>query len=192
VDEAIAHFQIGLELQPNVAGAHNNLANALLRKGRVDEAIAHFQRALSLAPNLAEAHHNLGNALLQKGRLAEAVAHYQAAAEALPDNPYLLSNLAWVLATCPQASVRNGDRAVELAQQAERLSGGKNSSILGTLAAAYAEAGRFTDAVATAQRALELATAQTNPAQVEALRTRIGLYQAGSPFRDSDLLPRGK
>jgi Flp pilus assembly protein TadD len=120
------------------------------------------------------------------------VAHYQAAVAALPGNPYLLNNLAWVLATGPQASVRNGGRAVELAQQAERLSGGKDPSILGTLAAAYAEAGRFPEAVATAQRALELATAQANLAQAEALRARIGLYRAGSPFRDPDLLPRGK
>jgi len=145
---------------------------------------------LSLAPNLAEAHNNLANALLQKGRLAEAVAQYQAAVEALPGNPYLLNNLAWVLATCPQASIRNGARAVELAQQAERLSGGKDPSILGTLAAAYAEAGRFPEAVATAQRTLELATVQANPAQVEALRARISLYRADSPFRDTDLLPR--
>ena len=184
VDEAIVQFQEGLELQPNLAGAHNNLANALLRKGRVDEAIAHFQRALSLQPNLAEAHNNLANALLQKGRAAEAVTHYQAAADALPGNPYLLNNLAWVLATSPQASVRNGVRAMELAQQAERLSGGKDPSVLGTLAAAYAETGRFPDAVAAAQRALELATSQTNLARVGTLRTQLGLYQAGSPFRD--------
>jgi tetratricopeptide (TPR) repeat protein len=192
VDAAIAHFQKGLELQPNLAGAHNNFANALLRKGRADEAITHFQRALSLQPDLAEAHNNLANVLLQKGRLEEAVAHYQAAVAALPENPYLLGNLAWVLATCPEASVRNGARAVELALQAERLSGGKDPSILGTLAAAYAEAGRFSEAVATAQRALELATAQANTAQVETLRARISLYQAGSPFRDTGLSPRGK
>jgi Flp pilus assembly protein TadD len=158
----------------------------------VDEAIAHFQRALSLQPNLAEAHNNLANALLQKGRPTEAVAHYQAAVAALPGNPYLINNLAWVLATYPEVSVRNGDRAVELALQAERLSGGKDPSILGTLAAAYAEARRFTEAVATAQKALELATAQANTAQVETLRARISLYQADSPCRDSDLLPRGK
>ena len=192
VDEAIVQFQKGLELQPNLAGAHNNLANALLRKGRVDEAIAHFQRALSLQPNLAEAHNNLANALLQQDRVEEAVAHYQAAVAALPGNPYFLNNLAWALATCPEASVRNGARAVELAQQAERLSGGKDPPILGTLAAAYAEAGRFSEAVATAQRALELATAQANTTLAEDLRARISLYQAGSPYRDPALSPRGK
>jgi Flp pilus assembly protein TadD len=192
VDEAVAHFRRALEIQPNLGGAHNNLANALLRKGQVDEAIAHFQRALSIQPNFAAAHNNLGNALLQKGRPEEAIAQYEAAVAALPGHPYLLSNLAWVLATYPEAPVRNGARAVELAQQAERLSGGKDPSILGTLAAAYAEAGRFAEAVAVAQRALDLAIAQANTQQAEALRARLGLYRKGSPFRDGDLLPKAK
>ena len=104
---------------------------------------------------------------------------------ALPDHPYLLSNLAWVLATCPEASARNGARAVELAEQARRLSGDKDPVLLGTLAAAYAEAGRFADAVATAQRALELVCAQANTAQTETLRARLELYRSGSPFRDT-------
>ena len=81
---------------------------------------------------------------------------------------------------------------MELAQQAERLTAGENPSVLGTLAAAYAEAGRFPEAVAAAQRALELATAQAGAAQVESLRARLGLYQAGSPFRDPDLAPRAE
>ncbi len=191
VDEAIAHFQKGLALQPNLAGAHCNLGNALLRKGRTDEAIACFQRALALQPSLAEAHNNLANALLQKGRPAEAVEHYQAAVASLPDNPYLLNNLAWVLATSPEASVRDGARAMDLASQADRLAGGKDPAILGTLAAAYAEAGRLSEALATAQRALDLATAQTNSTQVEALRARLKVFQTGSPFRDSDGSPRG-
>jgi hypothetical protein len=97
-----------------------------------------------------------------------------------------------VLANCPEASVHNGVRAVELAQQAERLSGSKDPTILGKLAAAYAESGRFPESVATAQRALELATIQTNTAQAEALRTRLLIYQAGSPFRDRGLPLRGK
>ena len=148
------------------------------------------KQALKLQPNLAEAHNGLANALLRQGRVAEAVTHYQAAVAAVPNHPYLLNNLAWVMATCPDASVRNGARAVELAQQAERASGGKDPALLGTLAAAYAEAGRFPDAVATAQRALNLATAQTNAPQVETLRGRLKLYQSGSPCRDADLSPR--
>jgi protein O-mannosyl-transferase len=189
-DEAIAHFQQALELQPNLAAAQNNLANALLGKGRVDEAITHFEEALKLQPDLAEAHNNLANAFLQQGRVAEAVKHYEAAVAAVPHHPYLLNNLAWVLATCLETSIRNGPRAVELAQQAERLSGGKDPTLLGTLAAACAEAGRFAEAVTAAQRALDLAAAGANTAQVETFRKRLELYKTGSPFRDPELLPR--
>jgi tetratricopeptide (TPR) repeat protein len=190
VDDAIAEFKAALKLQPGLAAAHNNLANALFGKGRVDEAISHFQEALRLQPNLAEAQNGLANALLRKGRVAEAVKHYQAAVTAVPNHPYLLNNLAWVLATCPDASIRNGAQAVQLAQQAEQLSGGKDPVLLGTLAAAYAEIGQFKQAVATAQRALEVATAQTNAPQAETLRARLKLYESGSPFRDSELSSR--
>jgi protein O-mannosyl-transferase len=190
LDRAITHFQAALKLQPDLAAAHNNLANALLTKGSVDDAIVHFEQALKLQPNLAQAHNGLANAFLRKGRMAEAVTHYEAALAALPNHPYLLNNLAWVMATCPDASIRNGPRAIELAQQAERVTGGKDPALLGTLAAAYAEAGRFAEAVATAQRALELATAQANTNQVETSRARLKLYQANSPFRDSELSPR--
>jgi len=184
-DEAITHFRAALEIQPGLPAAHNNLASALLARGRVDEAILHCRRALELAPGLAEAHNNLANALLQKGRCGEAAAHYQAAVAARPDHPYLLNNLAWVLATCPEAAARNGARAVELAEQARRRAGDADPMLLGTLAAAYAEAGRFADAVATAQRALEQASAQANPESVAALRAQLERYRSGLPFRDA-------
>ena len=185
VDEAIAQFQTALALQPDQAGAHNNLANALLSKGRVDEAIAHFRRALSLQPNLAEAHNNLANALLQKGRAGEAVTHYEAAMAVLPGNPHLLSNLAWVLATCPQAAVRDGVRAVELAQQAVRLTGGNDASMLGTLAAGYAEAGRFPEAITTLQKASALASGAGDRALLEKDQQLLELYRRNQPYREA-------
>src|ERR1039458_6811255 len=184
VDEAIAHFQKVLELQPDQAGAHNNLANALLSKGQVDNAIAHFQRALSLQPNLAEAHNGLANALLQKGRAEESVTHYQAALAILPEHPRLLSNLAWVLATSPQAAVRNGPRAVELAQQALRLSGGNDPSILTTLAAAYAEAGRFPEAIATPQQGGAAPPVPGDRPLLEKAGQHLDLYRRTQPFHE--------
>jgi Flp pilus assembly protein TadD len=150
----------------------------------VDEAIAHFQRALSLQPSLAEAHYNLGNALVQKGRLAEAIEHYEAAVAALPGNPYVRSNLAWLLATSPDAAVRNGARAVELAQQAERLSGGKDTSILCALAAAYAEAGRFPEAIAAAQTACSRASASGDQALLEKNQQLLEQYRQGQPHHE--------
>jgi tetratricopeptide (TPR) repeat protein len=188
--EAVLQFQKALAVEPRIAGAQNNLGNALLRLGRLDEAVAHLQEALRLNPTLAEAHNNLANALFQKGRAAEAVAQYEAAVAAHPDAPPLLNNLAWALATCPDDSVRNGTRAVDLARQADRLSGGKNPLVLGTLAAAYAEAGQFREAVATTQRAIDLAVASGISNQVAALRGRLTLFQANAPYRDLELGPR--
>ena len=184
--EAAAHLHRALELRPDLADACYDLGNALADSGQVDEAIVVFQETLQVAPQFAAAHSNLGNVLLRKGQAEEALKHYQAAIAVQPTNAYLFNNFAWALATCPQASVRNGARAVELAQQAERLSDRKDAWILGTLAAAYAEAGRFAEAVATAQRGLEIATAQTNSAHAEILRAHIRLYQSGSPFRDAE------
>ena len=185
VDGAMTHFQRALELQPDYAKAHNNLGYALLQQGRVDEALAHFQRALELQPDFAEAHNNLANALVRKGRVREAVAHYQRSLEIRPDNARTLSNLAWVLATSPEASVRNGAGALALAEQAERLTGSRDAMSLRALAAAYAEAGRFAEALATAQRALQLAEAQSNGVLAEALGSQLKFYQAGAPYRDA-------
>jgi tetratricopeptide (TPR) repeat protein len=182
VAEAIVHYQKALQINPDFAEARNNLGNALLQKGNVAEAIAHFQRALQIKPGYAGTHYNLGNALLKMGNVDEAISHYQKALQIKPDYAEAQNTLAWVLATCPQASLRNGNKAVKLAQRANQLTGDGNPVVLGTLAAAYAEAGRFPEAVATAQRALQVAETQSNPALADAIRSQMKLYQAGLPF----------
>jgi tetratricopeptide (TPR) repeat protein len=182
VDEAIVHYQKALQITPDYAKAHYNLGRALLTKGNVEEAIVHFQRALQIEPDYAKAHYNLGDALLQKGNADEAIAQYQKALQIKPDFVEALNNLARVLATCPQASLRNGNKAVELAEQAERLGGSESPEILDTLAAAYAEAGRFGDAVRSAQKAIELARAAGRQDMVKQLNGKLKLYEAGLPF----------
>jgi Flp pilus assembly protein TadD len=158
---------------------------ALYQTGHVDDAIAHFQYALKLQPDLADTHNNLGAALVRKGEVEAAVVHYQRALQLKPDYAGAANNLAWVLATSPNDSTRNGARAVELAQRANQLSGGGNLVILRTLAAAYAEAGQFPKAVETARQAFELAGAEANKAFADVLQSEIRLYQAGTPLRDS-------
>jgi tetratricopeptide (TPR) repeat protein len=187
-DEAIIQFQKALAIQPNHPKAENNLGNALIQKGRAEEAVMHWQKALAMQPGFAEADYNLGHYLLQKGRLDEAVIHFQ---KALAVQPGLveaqndLARSAWALATSPDAAVRNGTKAVELAQQADQLSGGRNPLMAATLAAAYAEAGKFGDAIATAQRALQLADGQKNDALAAVLQQEIKLYAAGTPLREA-------
>jgi tetratricopeptide (TPR) repeat protein len=182
MDEATAQYQKALALKPDYAEAHNNLGNVLVQQARAAEAIAHYQKALALKPDYADARNNLGNALLQQGRTDEALAHYQKALARKPDDADVQNKLAWLLATSPQASLRNGNQAVELAQRANQLAGGENPIVLCTLAAACAEAGRFPEAVAAAQRALPLAEAQSNTVLADELRSQLKLYQAGTPF----------
>jgi tetratricopeptide (TPR) repeat protein len=186
VDEAIVQFQQASESAPNDRIIHNDYGNALLRKGLVDEAIVQFQKALdsgvedAYAPSI---HYNLGNALRKKKLLGEAVAQYR---EALKREPRLVAaqdNLAWTLATAPDASLRDGSEALELAMQANQLSGGRDPIVLRTLAAAYAENGQFSKAFESAKSALELATTQRNQALVEALQYDLSLYQKGLPYR---------
>ena len=182
VDEAISHFQKALEIMPDFAEAHNNLGTALRQKGRVDEAIFHYQKALEIMPDNESVHVNLANAFLQKGGVDQAIAHFQNALQIEPADMEVQNNLAWLLATCAQASLRNGNKAVELARQANELAGGKNPVILGTLAAAFAEAGRFGDAVQSAQKAIALAQAAGRQDLAGRLNSQLQFYEAGRPF----------
>jgi protein O-mannosyl-transferase len=131
----------------------------------------------------ADAHYNLGSALMEKGRAGEAVAQFQNALQINPGYPGALNNLALILATSEDASVRDGARAVELARPADRLSGAGNPVVLGTLAGAYAEAGNFAGAVETAQRAMDLAQSQGNASLVNTLQGHLKLYRDGQPLR---------
>jgi protein O-mannosyl-transferase len=183
LDEAIAHYRQAIEINPAYADAQNNLGSALLRAGKPDEAIPPFEAALQSDPGNAKAHNNLAAALVQKGRIADAVAHYEKVLQIDPDHVKACNSLAWLLATSPEAAVRNGVRAVQLAERADQLTGGKNPLMLRTLAAARAESGRFDDAIQAAQRALDLAAAQGNEELVRALRDQIEHYKAGQPLR---------
>jgi tetratricopeptide (TPR) repeat protein len=143
-----------------------------------------FQKAASIGPaSDASAAANLGNALQQEGKMDEAIAQYQKALEIDPSNVEARNNMAWVLATWPETRIRDGKKAVELAERADVLTDRVNPIISVTLAAAYAEAGRFPDALKTAERALTLATGQGNAALTTSIRAQIELYQSGSPFR---------
>ena len=185
-DEAITQYQAALQINPNYAEAHVNLGNALVQKGKMDEAITQYQEALQIKPDDEAAHVSLGILLAQTGRAGEAIAHLQKALQLEPANAGFQNNLAWLLATCPEAPLRDGNKAVELARQANALTGGENPVILHTLAAALAEAGRFPEALETAQKALHLAQAQSNARLAGQLQIEMKLYQKGRPFHISE------
>lgn len=182
-DEAMVHFEQAIKLQPDYAEAYYNRGNVLFAKGRIDEAIADFEKALQIQPDDADAHTGLGNALLRKGALKDAIAHYNEAMALGPDDPHSRSNLAWVLATSTDASVRDGAKAVELAQQAVSLSGGRELLFFRTLAAAYAETGRFSDAIGVIRQAVAIARMQGNTGLANLLEGDVLLYRGQVPLR---------
>jgi tetratricopeptide (TPR) repeat protein len=182
LDEAIAQFRKVLEVNPASAGVQFNLGRALARKGMLDEAIEHLQKAAGADPGFAPAQYVLGDTFYMRGNIPEALAHWRKGLQLEPDDLPALNQTAWVLATCPQASVRNGAEAVGLAERALQLSGGREPAVLDTLAAAYAEVGRFPEAAETARRAQALATQQNKGPMAERLAARIALYEARAPF----------
>jgi tetratricopeptide (TPR) repeat protein len=185
VDLAVAHYRKALEIKPDYAEAHANLANALLSLGQGEEGLEHLRKVIELSPASAMPRNHLGGALAVQGRFDEALRQFQQAMQIQPDYVDARKNLAWLRATCPQASLRNGAEAIEHARWADHRCGGKRVDVLGTLAAAYAEAGRFSEALTTARKALDLAARQKSQAWTAALRTQIVLYEAGKPYRQT-------
>lgn len=153
-------------------------------KRKLPEALAHLKEALRLKPGYAEARLNLGVVLFRQGKVLEAIAQCEEAVRLKPDFSEAQRNLAWALATCADGTVRDGGRAVAVAQQADRLAGGKDAGVLDALAAAYAEAGRFDDAARTAQAAIKLAESAGQVGRAKQVQARLQLYQAGQPYRE--------
>jgi len=187
LDDAISLLQAAVDLRPDNSPAHENLAKALLQKGQVADALVHYRKLLELQPDNIEVHNIVGTVLIQQGHIREGVEEWQKVLAIQPDNGNAMSNLAWVFATSPDQSLRDGAQAVQLAEEALRISGRRIPVIFRTLAAAYAEKGMFSQAIQTAQRGIELANSQGNSGLAAELQSNIALYQAGRPLRDPSL-----
>jgi Flp pilus assembly protein TadD len=181
--EAEPHFRAALDIKPNDTDALTAYAAALAEHGRPDEAIKLFRAALQIKAEVST-RLQLAPLLAAAGATAEAIAEFRRAVAAQPDSTEAQNNLAWLLATSADANLRNGAEAVRLAEQACRLTGRKDPAMLGTLAAAYAEAGEFTNAVAAAEQAIELAQASGNGRFAQINRQLMQLYRAGRAYHE--------
>jgi len=188
--EAVEAWRRALALDASDFDARNNLGSVLVDLGRADEALAHLAAARRLRPGSAPAALNHARALQAAGRPAEAVGAYRAALRLREDFVPALNGLAWLRATHPEASVRDGAEAAALALRACELTGRGSFVCLDTLAAALAESGRFDEAAGVAERAAALAGAAGRPARAEDIRRRLALYRASRPFRAPR--PRGR
>ncbi len=180
--EAYAEYQTALRLNPGHEHAHYHLGNLMLGDNHT-AAAEHFRAALTANPNDPRAHYQLATLLVERKELEEAIRHYHEAVRLKPDWLEALNNLAWLLATYPEAKHRDGPEAVRLAAHAVELTAGQDAEALDTLAAAYAEAGRFAEAIKTAQDALAAAPTGAQGEFLSQVRARLQLYRQQQPCR---------
>jgi tetratricopeptide (TPR) repeat protein len=181
-----------LAVTKNNQTAHTNIAIAFRDRGQNAEYsahslasnIVHWETILKDFPNDIDAHNELGAVLYPAGRARDAVVHWRASLALDPNDGNALNNLAWALATCPDASMRDGATAVALAQKVSRLPGGDVPIIFRTLAAAYAENGDFASAIDAAEHALGLTAQQKNEPLAQTLRYELSLYHERKPYRE--------
>jgi tetratricopeptide (TPR) repeat protein len=197
LERAIGHAQRAVELAPVSAEAHWTLATRLALAGRFAEAATACRAGLGIVPANPEIHLTLGSTLAQQAKVAastnspaaeamviEGLQHFRLATLIRPDWPEALNNLAWLLATHPNPKLRDGAEAVRLAERACQLSGYQRIPMLNTLAMAYAEAGRFADALGQARKSLALAETAGDQRLVERSRRMIEAFEAGRVIQE--------
>jgi spermidine synthase len=182
MDQATLHLREAVRIKPSFAGAHNSIGYALLVQGQSEEAISHYAQAVELSPQSARFHNDLGVAHVVLGQIEAATHHFGEASRLRPTWAAPLAAMAWTLATYPNPDVVAGEQAVELARRAKELTSGKHPVILDTLAAAYARAGRYKDAIRAAEDARTAALTAGDRPLAGAIEERLALYRAHQPF----------
>jgi len=180
-DAALARLQMAASLDPAMAEIPYEIGNTLMEDKRPAEAVTAFQKALQLNPRFASAYWNLGGLLLQKNDPGGAVAAFAKVIEVEPNNADACNNLAWLLATTPDTHVRDGARALVLAEKACRLTRRQDPRTLRALAAALAETGDYVKAEAVCQEAGHAATGRSD--QLALIEKEAALYRARTKWR---------
>jgi tetratricopeptide (TPR) repeat protein len=183
-EEALQHAQAAVRIWPNDVDSLHNLAMVLDSLGRFDEAIETCRTALVLHSSYAKIHYILAHALSQRGRLSEAIGEYKSTLQIEPENHFAMNDLSWLLATAADGGLRNGSEAVRLASRACELTQNHQTIYIGTLAAAYAEAGDFNRAIATAQQACKVAKKNGETNLLKRNQELIELYLAHKAVRE--------
>lgn len=184
VDEAVEHLRAAAEEAPTYPDAQTYLALALAKLGRCDEAVQRFERALAVAPADEAALLGLSGTLQACGKRRRAINVLREGLRQCPGSLSLANNLAWSLATAPDAELRDGAEAVRVAEALHERAQGDHAEILDTLAAAYAEAGRFEEAVGAARRAIEAALSSGQSESAAQIQSRLALYEAGQAYHE--------
>ncbi|MEK6643089.1 MAG: tetratricopeptide repeat protein [Planctomycetota bacterium] len=183
--DAIEHFEAALLLKPHSVNALFNYGMLHFRRGHMDDARAKFLAALAVDPAHAMTHYQLGCLLVSQGRSSEGLDEWRRAIRQVHPQLDTMNNLAWILATADDDSLRNGSEAVAVAEQGCALTNRQDPALLDTLAAAYAEAKRFNDAVVTAEQSVARWRVMSAVDSEKEVARRLEGYRAGRPHRES-------
>jgi tetratricopeptide (TPR) repeat protein len=183
-EEAAEHYREALAARGNDPELRMKLGLALTEGGHVEQAVQELNESVSLRPS-ALAQHHLGNAFVRLGKTGDAIDAFAAACELDDEFAPARNNLAWLLATTPDDSLRDGQRAVSIAAALCAHANNRTAGNLDTLAAAYAEANRFPDAIATLNEAIRLAKAAGDLERSMRMERRLELYKKNEPYRDA-------
>jgi tetratricopeptide (TPR) repeat protein len=178
--EALADYDRAVQLAPNNGSCRMARGHAHQRRHDLAAAQRDYDEAIRLNPLDVESYRLRAGLWIDRGEYNKAIDDYNRAVRIAPRDPAISNDRAWLMATCPDAAYRNSEQAIEDATLACRLSEWKAYNRLGTLAAAYAEARNFTEAVRWQRECLELAPADLKPVQ----QSRLDLYEAHKPFRE--------
>jgi len=181
---SIPYFQKAIAQDADFFEAYVNLASVLAREDQLPEAIDDWQHAVRLRPRYYKGQGSLGYAYYVQGRYPEALQHLRLALDGEPERVRLLQMTSTLLATCPDASLRNGSEAVQLARKALQLSGESDPLALDTLSVAYAEAGDFEQALAGEDRALALPLSSEQTEWKAVLQAHRQSLAAHQPVRE--------
>ncbi|HEY1901447.1 MAG TPA: tetratricopeptide repeat protein [Terracidiphilus sp.] len=185
--EAYAQLRQAIGINPSLVEGHYNLGRFLLQQGHADEALPELETTVALSPGFPSGQKDLANAYVALGKDAEALAVWHKALTLQPKNVTALVGAARILASTADTALRNGTEAVTLASEANDLTSDSDPIVLDALGAAYAEAGQFPQALTFANRALELAVGKGDSSMADAIRYRISLYTARTPYHKQQI-----
>ena len=182
---AVKYYLEAIRIKPDQAKLYNNLGAILAYQNKGKEAIGYFYKALQIDPTYAGAYYNLGKVFVNEGKIEDAILNYRKALSINKEMSQILYHLSWIFSTHEDKKYRNGQEAVKLATQLCAITQNSQPLALDALAAAYAETGRFNEAVVTAQKALNLALKEGPANLASGLKKRLEIYQRGRPYRQT-------
>lgn len=184
LEGAVVDLKTALAYYPESYPVYHQLGLVLTKLGRFPEAVKYYRKALQLWPHWQERPYYFGLAFYHCGEFNEAIKSFREEIRRFPDHIEAINSLAWLLATVPQANLRDGPEALQLAERACEVTNYSNAIFLDTLAAAYAETGQFEEAIQTARKAIERALAKKQKLLAEEIKKHLKMYQARQLYRE--------